>query len=94
MPELQDLMDQLTDAGVQFSSVDKITQFVSLSDNWTSAFVELAVTGRRLGVRMTRAPRSPTDEALHHILRGYPFDREQRSLVVRCILEIVPEPAT
>lgn len=83
MPEYQDLVDELNKSGVSISDIEKLFKTVANSDNWISAFVEVAQTGRRIGVRMTRQNKSPTDEQLHRILSGYPFDKEQIRLVVQ-----------
>lgn len=83
MPEYQDLLSELSKSGVEISAVDVLTKTVERSDNWTAAFVEMSMTGRRLGVRLTRPDKNPTDAELDHILSGYPFDHSQRRLVVQ-----------
>lgn len=87
MPNFEDLLDELIGAGVRISAAAKLAEVVSLSDNWIAAFVEVSRTGRRIGVTMTRRSAVPTDQVLQQILGGYPFDREQRDLVVQNILE-------
>lgn len=68
MPEFQDLIEELKSAGVSIHAIEKLSQSVTLSDNWTTAFVEIAMTGRRIGVSLTRAIEL-TDERLDQILK-------------------------
>lgn len=83
MPEYQDLLSELSKSGVKITAVDVLTKTIESSDNWTTTFVEMSLTGQRLGVRLTRPDKGPTDADLDHILSGYPFDLAQRRLVVQ-----------
>jgi hypothetical protein len=88
MPEYQDLVNELHLAGVSISSLDKLTQTVERSDDWVAAFSEMALTGRRQGVTLTRQGKASTDANLQRILSGYPFTREQTAAVIQNVAAI------
>lgn len=88
MPEYQDLLDELHLAGVSITAVEKLTQTVVRSDDWVAAFSEMALTGRRQGVNLTRRGQAPSDAILQRILSGYPFTREQMAAVVQNVVAV------
>lgn len=85
MPDYQDFIDELQEAGGSIGAVEKLSQTIARSDNRQAAFVEVAQTGRRIGVSLTRE-HQPTDERLDQILQGYPFGRTQRRLVIQNVI--------
>lgn len=92
MPDYTDLLDELDQAGVSISSLERLTQTVDQSDDWVAAFTDMVTIGRRTGVRFTRTKTSTSDAKLDHIFRGYPFSALQRSQCIRSMASTTTEP--
>ncbi len=89
MPDFQDFIDQLRAVGVHVDGEDQLDaeQAAAGSRGWVAVVTELALNGRKRGVRFVRAQAvQPTDEQLQRIVRGYPFSDQQARTFIRNVV--------
>lgn len=88
MPGFQDFVDQLKVAGVTIEGEAAFAAKVNAADNWTKEVANLALIGRKDGIRFTRpSMERPSNEQIAAIVRGYPFTTIEQSHLIESVVQ-------
>lgn len=87
MPRVEEFLAELRDAGVKITGEAEICGCARRKVSWPAVLTDLARSGRKQGVRFTRAGLDgPSDARLQNILRGYAFSAAESQLFIENVL--------
>lgn len=89
MRDFDKFIGQIKDAGIIVNGESVVRASLASHTNWTACAASLAITGRMLGVQFhRRVAGEPTNDRLHSILLGYPFNFDERAAFIRNVVNL------